>query len=396
VCGPITSGLTFNGDNINNGSLLKSSQACLEQCLANTDCVAWNYIAKWDIPECWLHGAGATQASESGIDAGTCSGSSPPPPPRTCGPVLTDRSVTSGFNIGTSQPGSAEECQAQCLANPNCTCWNYIYDWATPQCFLHGAPATLLPGTVTGEDAGTCDPTPPPPRTCGPVLSDRSVTSGFNIGTSQPGSAQACQAQCLVNPNCTCWNYIYDWATPQCFLHGAPATLLPGTVTGEDAGTCDPNPLYKCVKGECVQNNASDPVGMPLEQCQNFCLSPNDKYLCAGDGICVESVDPTRGTDMQTCMKDCKQQTPGPISFECSLERYLDVTASASCNDACIRWCDAKRVVHDWHPESVGGYIDLGEGRTGAVDQHKVYGDATMLLADDVYCKCVSKPAPLL
>jgi len=314
VCGPITSGLTFNGDNINNGSLLKSSQACLEQCLANTDCVAWNYIAKWDIPECWLHGAGATQASESGIDAGTCSGSSPPPPPRTCGPVLTDRSVTSGFNIGTSQPGSAEECQAQCLANPNCTCWNYIYDWATPQCFLHGAPATLLPGTVTGEDAGTCDP----------------------------------------------------------------------------------NPLYKCVKGECVQNNASDPVGMPLEQCQNFCLSPNDKYLCAGDGICVESVDPTRGTDMQTCMKDCKQEAPGPISFECSLERYLDVTASASCNDACIRWCDAKRVVHDWHPESVGGYIDLGEGRTGAVDQHKVYGDATMLLADDVYCKCVSKPAPLL
>jgi hypothetical protein len=112
------SGITFNGDNINNGSLLKSSQACLEQCQANTDCVAWNYIAKWDIPECWLHGAGATQASE--------------------------------------------------------------------------------------------------------------------------------------------------------------------TVMGEDAGTYDPTPLYKCVQGKCVENNASDPVGMPLEQCDNFCLSPTDKYLCAG------------------------------------------------------------------------------------------------------------------
>jgi hypothetical protein len=231
---------------------------------------------------------------------------------------------------------------------------------------------------------------------CGPILDNRAATNGFDIVGTQPASAQDCQKQCQANPNCTAWTYIYDWATPQCYVKYAPATVLPGAVSGADSGTCAPTQLYKCAKGECVENNASD-SGLPLDQCENFCLSPSDNYICAGGGVCVPSVEPGRGDDMQTCMKDCGQITPvsGAIPFKCSLQRYLDVATTASCNDACSRWCDASRNIQEWQPECIGGYVDIDTTPPWLISPDKMYGDATMLLADDVYCNCTaSGPAP--
>jgi len=63
-----------------------------------------------------------------------------------------------------------------------------------------------------------------------------------------------------------------------------------------------PNP-YICESGNCIAANKSG-TGVPIEVCEQTCLSPNPLYICS-DHICVISIFPGRGVPKEMCIKAC-------------------------------------------------------------------------------------------
>jgi hypothetical protein len=60
---------------------------------------------------------------------------------------------------------------------------------------------------------------------------------------------------------------------------------------------------YVCQGARCVGSS----TGVSLSTCESLCLAPNpDPTFVCIDSACVESSDPTRGTDNETCTDVCQ------------------------------------------------------------------------------------------
>jgi hypothetical protein len=60
---------------------------------------------------------------------------------------------------------------------------------------------------------------------------------------------------------------------------------------------------WVCVSGSCVALNKTG-SGVPLDECEQTCLSPNPLYICV-NGACIVSVVPGRGVPKNVCITAC-------------------------------------------------------------------------------------------
>ncbi|KDO22820.1 hypothetical protein SPRG_11579 [Saprolegnia parasitica CBS 223.65] len=182
-----------------------SMDLCCNDCEATEGCARFVYYGG----DCILKAGGGVKSRFPGATAasfvpkGSGNTTTPAPTDGTCSVIEEDTDYI-GNDIDTTNRAKAEDCCADCVANPNCK----VYVWAQGVCILKSANSgkTSSPGARAATVRARV-PTSPPMVGC-PAIQEDVDYPGNDLTTTYQTTAEFCCADCTGTPGCRgfVWN----------------------------------------------------------------------------------------------------------------------------------------------------------------------------------------------